>query len=207
MKLLLVCGPWGSGTTAVAGLLARLGAVGFGPFHRTRDERTANTYELIAFKNLLHRVASEQTVSLIPGVDVKAELTRFRDQLVKDHAGSYDAETGRPIFLKHPLSALIIPEICEIFRTRLIYVIRPPRNIDATQRRRNWSGGPFGAEAAKIVYSRMFGVFIDYAFPTFLVRYPELRVWPNEHARKLADFAGLRNSADTIQHAAAFVRR
>jgi hypothetical protein len=40
MKLLLVCGPFGSGTTAVAGLLARLGAIGFGPYYQPADERT-----------------------------------------------------------------------------------------------------------------------------------------------------------------------
>lgn len=42
MKLLLVCGPYDSGTSAAAGLLANLGAVGLGPYHRTNDPRTLN---------------------------------------------------------------------------------------------------------------------------------------------------------------------
>lgn len=205
MKLVLVCGPFGSGTTAVAGLLARLGATGFGPYHHTRDEHTHNTYELIAFKELLQRLASEETLSLVPGIDVKAALDGFRARIAAQEFGPYDAASARPIFLKHTLAALVIPQICEVFETRLIYLIRPLRDIEATHRRRQWSG-PFGAKAAQVIYSRMFSVLINEAFPTMLVRYSDLATTPLEHARRLADFAGLACSADVLQEAAGFIR-
>ena len=61
MRAVLVCGPWGSGTTAVAGLLERLGAVGFGPYFHTNDPRTPNAYEFLPFRALITRFASEKT--------------------------------------------------------------------------------------------------------------------------------------------------
>ena len=120
MKLLLVCGPFGSGTTAVAGLLARLGANGFGPYYQPADELTPNSHELIAFRDLMLTLASEATTTLKPGGDVKTALEIFRDRIANQEFGAYDGSAGIPIFLKHPLSALIIPQICAAFETRLI---------------------------------------------------------------------------------------
>ena len=64
MKLLLVCGPFGSGTTAVAGGLAHLVAIGFGPYFRPADERTRNSHELVVFRDVLLIVAAEETLTL-----------------------------------------------------------------------------------------------------------------------------------------------
>ena len=138
MKLLLVCGPFGSGTTAVSGLLARLGAIGFGPYYQPADERTPDSHELIAFRDLMLTLASEETTTLKPGADVKAAPEIFRDRIANQEFGAYDSSAGIPIFLKHPLAALIIPQICAVFETRLIYLVRPVRDIEASRRRRKW---------------------------------------------------------------------
>jgi hypothetical protein len=108
MKLLLVCGPFGSGTTAAAGLVARLGAIGFGPYYQPTDERTPNSHELIAFRDLMLTLASEETTTLLPGADVKTALEIFRDRITNREFGAYDSSAGIPIFLKHPLAALIV---------------------------------------------------------------------------------------------------
>jgi hypothetical protein len=50
IKLILVCGPFGSGTTAVAGVLAGLGLPGIEPYFVSNDEHTPNTFESIAFR-------------------------------------------------------------------------------------------------------------------------------------------------------------
>jgi hypothetical protein len=138
MKLLLVCGPFGSGTTAVAGLLARLGAVGFGPYYQPADERTPNSHELIAFRDLMLTLASEETTTLPQGIDVKTALYTFRDRIANQEFGAYGSSAGIPIFPKHPLSALILPQLCAAFETRLIYLVRPVRDIEASRRRRKW---------------------------------------------------------------------
>ena len=191
MKLLLVCGPWGSGTTAVAGLLAQLGAVGFGPYLQTSDERMENSYELIPFREMVQSVASEQFVSVKSGVDVEAAVRKFRDRIISQELGPYDVTSGPPIFLKYPLSALIVPQICKVFDTHLIYVVRPLGDIEATRVRRNWEA-LYGAKGAEVIYWHMFTLLINQVLPTTIVRYPELIAWPLEHTRLLAGLAGLR---------------
>ena len=205
MKLILVCGPFGSGTTAIAGLLARLGATGFGPYVQVDDERTGNTYELAAFREMLRACISEGTLAPLPGVDIKAELGKFRDRLVGGAFGPYDEKAGAPIFLKHPLAALVIPQICQTFETRIVYALRPLRDIEATRQRRKWLE-QYGAKGAGIIYSHMFTALVDQTFPTVIVRYAQLIAAPLEHARLLADFAGLKRKPEELKEAAAFVR-
>jgi Glycosyl transferase family 41 len=200
IKLLLVSGPWGSGTTAVAGLLHRLGAVGIEPYFQTSDERTPNSYESRAFRALLLALSNEETVTANERADLRIapELETFRDQL------ALDTGAGRPIFLKHALSALFLPAICSVFDTRLIYVVRPFADIETTRMRRAWPA-QFGAKGAEIIYSHMFRTFVDHAFPTTIIRYAELLGAPLQQARHLSEFVGLDNSQRAIEHAAAFI--
>ena len=62
MKTIFVCGPWGSGTSAVAGLMANLGCLSVGPFFESSDPKTTVTFESIAFRKLILQVASEKDV-------------------------------------------------------------------------------------------------------------------------------------------------
>jgi len=206
MKLLLVCGPWSSGTSVVAGLLAKLGATGFGPYFSTNDERTNNSYESVAFRHLVQAFASEETLSLKPGIDVRAQLRTFHDRIVNQELGFYDEKSGGPIFLKYPLSALVIPQICDVFETRLVYVVRSVQDIEATRRRRRWPE-QFGAKGAEVIYTCMFTALVNYSFPTLILRYHELLASPIEHVRKLVDFAGLTSRDHLVQEASELVRK
>jgi hypothetical protein len=127
MKLILVCGPFGSGTTAVAGMLAGHGLPGIEPYFVSNDERTPNTFESIAFRETLLRIVSEQTLSFNPGVDRVAEIKRLYDQI--------STRGHETVFLKHPLAALLISELCNVFDARLVYVLRPFADIEATRLR------------------------------------------------------------------------
>jgi hypothetical protein len=206
MKLLLVCGPWSSGTSVVAGLLAKLGATGFGPYFSTNDERTSNSYELVAFRNLVQAFASEETLSVKPGIDVRAQLRTFHDRIVNQELGFYDDKSGGPIFLKYPLSALVIPQICEIFETRLIYVVRSVQDIEATRRRRGWPE-QFGAKGAELIYTCMFTALVNYSFRTSILRYHELLASPIEHVSRLAEFTGLTGPDAKIAEASKVIRK
>ena len=206
MKLILVCGPWSSGTTSVAGMLDALGMDGRGPFFRTNDLRTQNCFESLAFRAVVESILSENTLK--PKVSAKAArlaLSEFRDQLLLDKATA-DATDDRPVFLKYPLASMLIPLISEVFDTRLIYVLRPLREIEATRVRRKWE--PHAGEAgARIIYGRMFDCLLNLARPTLIVRYPELLGAPLAHARLLAGFAGIgKLPEDRLQAAAAFIR-
>jgi hypothetical protein len=206
MKLVLVCGPWSSGTTAVSGMLDQLGLNGLGPYFRTNDERTKNSFESLAFREVIDQLASDQTLALKVERKAAAQVLRnFRAQL---EAQTPDAAAGKPemrVFLKYPLSALLIPQICRVFDTRLIYVLRPLKDIEATRQRRKWAAN-FGAAGAQVLYSQMFQVLLDLSIPTMIVRYPELLAAPLPHARQLAAFCGIKADEKQIEAAAQFIR-
>jgi hypothetical protein len=208
MKLVLVCGPWSSGTTAVAGMLDALGLDGCGPYFRTNDERTRNSFESLAFREVIDGLASDQTLKpTAPAKAAVAALTVFRAQLEAARGGAEAAAKAAPMFLKYPLSALLIPQICRVFDTRLVYVLRPVKDIEATRERRKW-GEQFGAKGAQVIYSRMFQVLVEMPFPTLVLRYPELRANPLPHTKQLAAYSGLKKiTTERLEAAASFVRR
>src|ERR1043166_9075765 len=199
MKLVLICGPYGSGSTAVAGLLSAIGAVGFGLYHRTNDPRTRSSYELVPFRDLLMDLIDETTMSLKPGAPVEARLIDFRKALSKVLP---QGET-RPIFLKHAASALIIPQICQVFETRLVYMLRAMKDIEATRQRRNWAIGTVAQ--TRSIYSQMFDHLVNRKTPTAMVRYNDLVQSPLRHAKTLANFAKITCDEATLKKAAGFI--
>jgi len=110
-----------------------------------------------------------------------------------------------PVFLKYPLSALLLPEICREFAPQLVYVLRPLAEIEATRQRRGWSE-QFGARGAGLLYPRMFEALVELPYPTHLLRYAELLADPAAQAGRLARFCGLDSDAAAIERAAAVVR-
>jgi len=201
MQLILVCGPWSSGTTVVAGLLERLGLRGLPPYFVTSDPRTSNSFESMDFRRLIGELVDENTLRMrVDWPVAQQRLLEFRKSLEQQ------ADDGAaPLFLKYPPSALLIPEICQVFATRLVYVLRPMQAIEATRERRSWQV-QFGAAGAQVLYPAMFQALVDYEFPTHLVRYTELLRDPAAHAGQLARFCGLPADAEVIARAAAFVR-
>lgn len=201
MQLILVCGPWSSGTTIVASMLEQLGLRGLPPYFITRDPRTPNSFESMDFRRLIGELVDENTLRMrVDWSRAQQRLLEFRNSLEQR---SDDAVP--PLFLKYPPSALLIPEICQAFATRLVYVLRPMRAIEATRERRNWDI-QFGAAGAQVLYPQMFQALVDHEFPTHLVRYTELLRDPLAHAGQLARFCGLPADAGVIARAAALVR-
>lgn len=207
-RLILVCGPWSSGTTAVAGMLHKLGLKGMGPFFKTNDERTQNSYESQAFRNVIQSIASEERVELsVPRAEALERLMAFRDQLVEQvYGGESGVQNAAPIFLKYPLSAVAIPEIGKVFQTRMLYVIRSLKDIEATRVRREWPAY-LGTQGAQKIYSEMFKALINLPIPTQLIRYPELQARPLMHARMLAQMANINTEDPKVALATEFVRR
>ena len=205
MKLVLICGPWSSGTTAVAGMLDKLGVDGMGPFFQTNDARTKNSFESLAFRAVIDQLADEKTLELkVERPKAVKILKAFREKLEADGGAEKNAE--KVIFLKYPLSALLIPQIARVFDTRLIYVLRPLKDIEATRVRRGWASH-LGAAGAQVLYSKMFQVLVDLPIPTLVVRYPELLATRRRHAKQIATFCGLEVEKESIDAAAESVRK
>jgi hypothetical protein len=201
MQLILVCGPWSSGTTVVAGLLERLGARGLPPYFVTSDPRTPNSFESMDFRRLIGELIDEDTLRMrVDWPVAERRLLEFRESLEEQ-----DDDGTAPLFLKYPPSALLIPEICRAFDARLVYVLRPMKAIEATRERRSWAG-QFGAAGAQVIYPAMFQALVDHEFPTHVLRYTELLQRPAAHVAQLARFCGLPADDGVIAHATALVR-
>jgi hypothetical protein len=208
MKAMLICGPWGSGTTAVAGLAARMGAAGFDPaFHfRTADPRTPDSFELLPFRNLVLQHVDETRLlrkTSAPGV-AQSSLHLLRHRIAMREYGNYDAAGDPPVILKYPPSILLVPEISETFDIRLVYVMRPVEQIEQTRLRRNWAAH-FGAAGATIIYRLMAEFSLIGKIPTLTIDYAALLADPMEHAGRLARFAGLEPTPDRMRDAAATI--
>jgi hypothetical protein len=205
MKLILVTGPWSSGTTAVAGILHSLGLNGIAPFFQTNDERTKNSYESVMFREVIDQLADEQTQELkVDRKIAREELKVFRSQLESFGAGGENGEV--PIFLKYPLSAMLLPQIAKVFDTRLIYVLRPLKAIEATRLRRGWAPH-LGAVGAQKIYAKMFQVLVEHSIPTMVIRYPELLATRRRHAANIAAFCGIIAAREQLAAAALSVRK
>jgi hypothetical protein len=185
MRLILVVGPWGSGSTAVVQVLMKLGAAVPGPWQATIDPRTPNSYETVYFNQLLRTFADEQTVTVTHPEMIIDGLTQFKARIER-HGGAGDV----PVVLKYALAAAILPQICEVFDTRLVYVIRPIAEIEATRIRRQWKHF-YGKKNAARIYSLMFQHLINAPTPVHLIRYPALLADPEREIRALAAFADL----------------
>lgn len=138
----LVLGPWGSGTTAVAGVVSCLGIPPAGPFYATGDDRTPIPLE-------------SQTLCKL--VDAAMDYKNLRK------TGSLDWQTWRAtqppkVCVKLPALAFFLEDIDY---THAIVVERSLEDIEATRTRREWPEhtGKRGAEA---IYPLISGYKVKY---------------------------------------------
>ena len=205
-KAVLVCGPWGSGTSAVAGLLHHMGAFGIGPYILTTDAKTRNSFESIPFAKVINPHVSGETLAFKPGAQeaVRSDLQNLRRRIEQQEFGPYDIRSSKVIFFKNQAAALFIPEICEVFDMKLIYVMRPLKDIELTRLRRLWL--PLvGALGAATIYTHMSNALTRYAHSTMILNYKDLLESPTVYARDMARFAGLDPSLSDLEQAVDFV--
>ncbi|HVN42098.1 MAG TPA: hypothetical protein VMT50_04890 [Steroidobacteraceae bacterium] len=185
-SVLLVVGPWGSGTTGVMASLVALGAYVPGPWWMTADPRMPNSLETAGFRDLLHTLVDEETVSV---VRPEAVTTMLRDYA--RIVGSLQSRMYRPIALKHALAAALLPMLDRVFELRVIYVMRPIADIAATHRRRDWAAH-FGTDGAHRIYALMDRYRPALKRAPHVVHYTKLLEDPESTLKSMAEFARLR---------------
>lgn len=206
-RLVLVCGPWSSGTSALAGFLAQAGLAAPGPYFAVNDERTPATYEMQAFRQVLMGLASEKTyVRRVAPAQALEALGAFRDGPLAEACRTAGLADDQPVLLKHALAVLFLPELAELFDLQLVGVLRPYAAIEETRRRRQWSAN-FGQAGATRVYGAMFQHLVDAPTAYCLVRYADLTAEPARVLRQLAGFCRIKVTAAQQQAALAFVSR
>ena len=206
MDFVFVCGPWGSGTSAVAGVLLHLGCIGIEPFWRIDDHKTPNTYESRIFRELMLRVSSEPDLRLKEGMEssVNSELVNLRDQIGKAILGNTPDKIIPPIMLKHAMSATMIDQIHQTFSAKFVFVHRDLADIENTRARRNWP--PFaGAEGAEKIYSMLSSARKLPGIQIADVDYNDLISNPADVTGRLASFCGLDSSNGNVQRVLAFI--
>jgi len=207
MRILLVSGPWGSGTTAVAGLLARLGAVSFGPYFRSYDPRTPITYEFVPFRDVVRRHVCVPTLSRRNSTrdEVERDFRALRSRIEEEEFGPYSRNASLPVLLKSPPSAFLLPEICMVFDVWLILVKRPLEQIEQSRLRRGWEPH-FGRLGAEVIYRHLSSAIETTTFPHIGIEYEDVLNSPMNAARRFAAFAHIEAGLDQIEAAACFVK-
>ena len=205
MDLVLVSGPWGSGTSATAGAVKHLGIKTPKPyFVVTDDPKTPITYENKLFRETVLEIAEEHTLRKKKSPsDIKDSLYRFKEN-IKAELNLTDKSR---ILLKLPLSAIILDEISEIFQTQLIVCLRPITEIERSRQRRQWPAH-FGAIGARIIYAELMAHIANKEDTKYtMIRYKELLKNPGKELQRLAEFLALTPSKDSFEKSLLSLRR
>jgi hypothetical protein len=207
VKLIFVAGAWGSGTTAVAGALAELGVAAFGPHFQTSDPRTPNSFELVAFRDLVLRFVDERNISFeaTRSAALVADLTIFRQALEAGELGEWPARGPKRLVLKLPVASLCLPQLAHVFDTTVIVVHRPLAEIEASRVRRGWSAN-LGAAGARAIYSKLFSDLTQLGLSNLGLSYRDITAEPERSMRRVIDFCGLEDLAGNLPRACAFIR-
>ena len=206
-RLVLVCGPRGSGTSALTGFLNLAGLVAPGPYAGVSDAYLPVTFEMQAFRQVLLQLASEQTlVRRVAPAHALDMVRSFRDGALADACRAAGLQDDQPVLLKHPLAVLFLPELAQLFDLQLIGVLRPYAAIEDTRRRRHWPT-IFGQAGALRLYGELFKHMMDAPTAYCLVRCASLRAEPARVLAQVASFCRITVAAPEQQLAIAFISR
>lgn len=203
--LALVCGPWGSGTSALCSLLNAIGVHAQGPFFQTNDPRTPACFEMLAFNKLVHQLVDERTLERKQSSRVIEErIAMFRDK----HFSRENNSTKRLQLLKAPASSALLPELQKVFNLHLLICLREHKAIEQSRQRRGWPSH-FGQAGADRIYSQLINFTAGSDCPVLFVRQRDI-VQParcRELLKRLSDFLELQPSAQQMHQALNAVKR
>lgn len=201
-KVIFIAGSFGSGTSAVAGALAKLGVSSLPPHFQTNDPRTPSSFESLAFRKLVDSIANDADLSV---ADNRAGTSKFIKELkklvAKADGGIHDA-----VMLKMPLASLCLPQIVEAVDPFVIVVHRPFDEIEASRNRRNWPAH-YGAVGAQRIYYQLTWDLIKTRKSFLALSYSDLRQHGRREITRIAQFCGLKKANDRIGEAVKFIRR
>jgi hypothetical protein len=200
MKVIFVAGTFGSGTSAVAGALDRLGVDSMPPHFITNDLRTPNSYESMAFRELVNEFTDEPTLSLHEsGADKFVQ--GLRDLLSQANGGSANA-----VVLKMPLASICVPQIIKAVDPYIIWVHRPLSEVEASRLRRKWPP-LYGAAGAGVICSKLITDLIEHKKSYLAVSYLDLQKHTRREITNIMNFCGLQELGSRIDAAVEFVRK
>jgi hypothetical protein len=204
-SLVLVCGPWSSGTSAVTGVLASSGLQAPGPFFAVNDQKTPNTGEMVAFRNVLRNLASENTLEpRVSNIEALKMLKVFRDKYLLPKI--QNSLNSPPVLLKHGLAAFFIGQLNQLFNLKLVIVVRPLDDIESTRQRRRWHSS-FGRVGAQAIYRTLFAEMVNGDISFHVIGYKNLLKNPELEIDRLLAFSGHQTTEQQRMAAINFLSR
>jgi hypothetical protein len=200
MKVIFIAGSFGSGTTAVAGALDKMGIASLPPHFRTNDPLTPSSFESLAFRDLVNTFASESTLTIDESKSVKFVLD-LKNLLIEADKGPADT-----VVLKMPLASICLPQIIEAADPYVILVHRPFDEIEASRIRRRWQSPVFGAPGAQAIYSKLFSDLVAMNRSFLAISYRDFQKNPRRNMLNITNFCELSEINDRIDDAIKFVR-
>ncbi len=201
MKTVLILSSWSSGSTAMAGFLDQCGAYSCPPHVMTKDGRTPNAYEPLAYMQELAKLFDLKTLNKKGSMESFAAFFEpwWNEQLDKARAVGKEH-----IVLKHPLQSFILPYLDEKLDPTYVLVTRPFEDIESTRVRRKWTAS-FGAEGAKLIYVTSYNFLTARSRPYLAVPFNAFRTEAGLR-QKMLNYVDLTPSVSDLAEAEAFLR-
>jgi len=202
----LVCGAWGSGTSALCAIINALGVYAGKNFYRTGDPRTPNSFELSSFNTLVQELVDETTLQKKQTSQITLDkIQSFSQQLLFQRK---DLNSPTIQLLKTPACSAILGELNEVFSIKLIVCLRDLDSIEQSRLRRGWDKH-LGRSGGEKIYSQINSFISKTNLPYIKVHYNDVK---NEYRCKeliktLSDFLGIAPSLEQTKNALKSVAR
>lgn len=192
LKLILILGPWGSGSSALAGALHHSGLSTAPPHIMTTDERTPNSFESVEFRRIVLRCVNEKARRVNPLREalMVRRLAEMFDRLAASNDVSHLGNGKAVVALKLPAASLIVPQIGRILRLTMVVMDRSLDDIERTRRRRGWNPA-FGRDGAAYIYDRLRTLESEPGMESRHIDYDTLVSDPSTTLDKVSRFCGL----------------
>lgn len=199
-EVIAVVGPFRSGTSAVAGVLHRLGVSMGKGLKPANAANPGGYYESFQLARLCRLSYKEPLMK-------EMIVRKRRVQLLREWLQSRGKETG-PIGAKHPTLCLIIPDIIEAWpRLKIVCTERPMEESQASMRRIGW----WPEKAIRETYPRLIekrkADLLKVKVPIYWVSYNALVADPTTEINNLIEFCKIQPVEQSVQDAISFVRR
>ena len=200
-RIALISGPWGSGTTALCQLTAKLGINTPGPYFQTNDPRTQNSYEMLEFNRLITKCVEEETLTKkLPDTEIQKLITAFSQRQELESENKLTA-------LKTPACSALLHELSEPFNLQLIICLRDYTEIEASRVRRGWPAH-FGMEGARKIYAHLNEFIANTNTPFLFVRHSDLtdQSTIRQTVNEIIRFLNIHPTTESIDNAIASIR-
>lgn len=185
-KVAVVLAPWSSGTSAVAGVIACLGADSHPPFMALTDPSTPRSFESHSLRDIIVDAFDHENLSRTP-LPVEA-VGRLRDW-----AGDAPLSVA-----KMPMLCFFLEEVCAAWDPLFVVVQRDPVAIEATRLRRGWPA-EYGARGAERIYP-LIDAGLQAGAARLDVDYAALIADPAAQGARIASFCGLPENESAVRY-------